>query len=495
MFHLGGIMNNKNENKKNYELLTIEVKDFGVIKGGEVKLKPLTIFFGKNNTGKTYMGHLIWGIFAERLRGRWNLDGNNVALKLENVISDQNCDSIMFNELNASINSNYLKRIFNYNDFNNSNISINKKINYNIIFKYLDISGTNEDIQFSNIDDATPTTKKTNEFYVTVLKDMYRIKYITPTIKGDIIAIRENNDSAIISKYMASDIYDKLLKTVIGNSIYLPASKSGLILSSGLFIDMLVKSFKSYEIDSMPNSEQIVFTEPVKHFMKNYLTPNIYTSNINEEYQNIVSLIEDNILKGTLTYDATVNKSKYITKTGKNVPFHCASSSVVETIPLLKLIKFSNTVGKGTLLIIEEPEAHLHPDAQRIFARAVVNLINKGVYVLLITHSPDILQQVNNNMKLYYLKENMDKGDFKKLLVNYGFNDFDVLNPEMVSPYLFVDEDNNGTVIKELDINEEIGISNRAFHSVMMDLYQETACLKQEIEYVKSLGGGHEKPE
>ena len=49
-----------------------------------------------------------------------------------------------------------------------------------------------------------------------------------------------------ISKYMASDIYDKLLKTVIGNSIYLPASKSGLILSSGLFIDMLVKSFKSY---------------------------------------------------------------------------------------------------------------------------------------------------------------------------------------------------------------------------------------------------------
>ena len=65
----------------------------------------------------------------------------------------------------------------------------------------------------------------------------------------------------------------------------------------------------------------------------------------------------------------------------------------------------------------------------------------------------------------------------------------------MVSPYLFVDEDDNGTVIKELDINEEIGISNRAFHYVMMDLYQETACLKQEIEYVKSLGGGHEKPE
>ena len=43
----------KTKNKENYELLTIKVKDFGVSKEGEVKLKPLTIFFGKNNTGKT----------------------------------------------------------------------------------------------------------------------------------------------------------------------------------------------------------------------------------------------------------------------------------------------------------------------------------------------------------------------------------------------------------------------------------------------------------
>jgi predicted ATPase len=474
-------MSDKNDNKENYELLTINVKDFGVIKEGQVKLKPLTIFFGKNNTGKTYMGHLIWGIFAERLRGKWNLEGNNVALKLENIISDQNCDNMSFNELNSFINSNYLKRIFNYNDFENSNITINKKINYNIIFKYLDISGTNEDIQFSNIDDIITTAKKTNEFYITMLRDMHRIEYITPTIKGGIVAIRGNNDSAIISKYITSDIYDILLKTVIGNSIYLPASKSGLILSSGLFIDMLVESFKSYETDGISNSEQIVFTEPIKHFMKNYLTPNIYKSNVNEEYQNIVSLIEDNILKGTLTYDAIVNKLKYITKTGKNVPFHCASSSVVETIPLLKLIKYSNIVRKGTLLIIEEPEAHLHPDAQRIFARAVVHLINKGVYVLLITHSPYILQQINNNIKLYYLEKTGRKDELNNFLKEHNYDKGELLNQEMVASYLFIND--GGIVkIKELDIMLDEGISYEAFYHTLYDLHSETEELRDLIE-------------
>jgi hypothetical protein len=52
----------KNMKGKDHKLLTITAREFGPIKEGKVTLKPFTIFFGKNNTGKTYMGYLVWGI-------------------------------------------------------------------------------------------------------------------------------------------------------------------------------------------------------------------------------------------------------------------------------------------------------------------------------------------------------------------------------------------------------------------------------------------------
>ncbi len=47
-------------------LFKIVVSRFGPIEEGEIEFKPLTIFFGKNNTGKTYMGYLLWGLSSQR---------------------------------------------------------------------------------------------------------------------------------------------------------------------------------------------------------------------------------------------------------------------------------------------------------------------------------------------------------------------------------------------------------------------------------------------
>ena len=54
----------------------------------------------------------------------------------------------------------------------------------------------------------------------------------------------------------------------------------------------------------------------------------------------------------------------------------------------------------GTLVALdvyfEEPEAHLHPGAQRSVMEMVAFLVRRGVRVLLITHSPYILYAINN---------------------------------------------------------------------------------------------------
>ena len=73
----------------------IEVKDFGPIAEGAVDLKPLTVFIGPNNSGKSYMALLVyalsrvgagsatlgqWGEFLERppVRVPRRFDGRTV---------------------------------------------------------------------------------------------------------------------------------------------------------------------------------------------------------------------------------------------------------------------------------------------------------------------------------------------------------------------------------------------------------------------------------
>ena len=51
------------EEKRKKIDLRIEVEDFGPISGGEIKLKPLTVFIGPNNSGKSYAAMLVHSIF------------------------------------------------------------------------------------------------------------------------------------------------------------------------------------------------------------------------------------------------------------------------------------------------------------------------------------------------------------------------------------------------------------------------------------------------
>jgi len=43
--------------------LAVEAKDFGPISDGKITLKPLTLFIGPNNSGKSYAAMLVHSIF------------------------------------------------------------------------------------------------------------------------------------------------------------------------------------------------------------------------------------------------------------------------------------------------------------------------------------------------------------------------------------------------------------------------------------------------
>ena len=43
-------------------MLTVSVENFGPIREGTVELRPLTVFVGANNSGKSYMAMLLYAI-------------------------------------------------------------------------------------------------------------------------------------------------------------------------------------------------------------------------------------------------------------------------------------------------------------------------------------------------------------------------------------------------------------------------------------------------
>lgn len=99
------------------------------------------------------------------------------------------------------------------------------------------------------------------------------------------------------------------------------------------------------------------------------------------------------------------------------------------------------------LLVLEEPEAHLHPKVQRTLARVIARLVNKGVHVWITTHSTTFCQQINNLIKLGPLPKDRAAEAKQK----WGYTESDCLRQEQVGGYqLMIREDNGRTAVTEL---------------------------------------------
>ena len=120
-------------------------------------------------------------------------------------------------------------------------------------------------------------------------------------------------------------------------------------------------------------------------------------------------------------------------------------------------------LGKGDVLIIDEPEAHLHPENQRLIARVLVRLMNAGVRVVCATHSSLILHQMSNHT-LATASGRLDE---------VGFAEHDRLDLDNIGVYLFeLSED--GTHVKEVEVDAEFGISEDEFVRVADQIGDET---------------------
>ena len=172
----------------------------------------------------------------------------------------------------------------------------------------------------------------------------------------------------------------------------------------------------------------------------------------------------DKEFSGYLVYikdNGITNEIYYIDRdSNQEVSSKMLSTSIHEMALLSIYLKY--VVEKGDLLIIEEPEAHLHPENQRILVKYIVRAVNKGLKVMLTTHSDYVIEQFNNFIRLYSV--NLDEFDYTPS---------DVLSHEDISIYTFKKDSEKQFVAEKIDINET-GFDEETFTPVSEDLYDES---------------------
>lgn len=104
----------------------------------------------------------------------------------------------------------------------------------------------------------------------------------------------------------------------------------------------------------------------------------------------------DDVLCGRYVYDRGEERLKLAQDSRKYVKINYASSGQQETVWIFNLLYYYLLERRKVFLIVEEPEAHLFPEAQKKIAEALGIFGNGGNEVFVTTHSPYILGAFNN---------------------------------------------------------------------------------------------------
>ena len=154
-----------------------------------------------------------------------------------------------------------------------------------------------------------------------------------------------------------------------------------------------------------------------------------------------------------------------------DLPLMNASSMVSELAPVVLYLRY--LVHPGDVLIVEEPESHLHPAKQVEFTRQLAVLVRSGVGVIVTTHSEWLLEELANIVRRSELPD-VGRG--------HSSGDSVALRPDQVGAWLFEPKRRpKGSVVKEIRLDES-GLYPSDFDAVAAALHNDWADISSRIE-------------
>ena len=155
------------------------------------------------------------------------------------------------------------------------------------------------------------------------------------------------------------------------------------------------------------------------------------------------------------------------------------SSMVSELAPVVLYLRY--VVRPGETLIIEEPESHLHPALQVEFTRQLAAVARAGVRIIITTHSEWVLEELANLVRLSELPESGRKG--------IGGAPY-ALNRDQLGVWLFEPKKRpKGSVVREIPFDPDVGNFDSGFDEVAMATYNDQAEIIRREERLKARAG------
>ncbi len=437
--------------------------EYGKIKSAEIEVSPLTLFVGDNNSGKSYLMALLWGIqnlgvselISSVLREETKLEHELIGwIRAQVALACEQGEHIaqvceIEKELQAFLREglrqnkdNLVKKIFNSSDV-----------------KIKDLQ-----IELKDLDKISLTFTKLKDRWGSEELDSLRIKNNTGTeytIKlSEIEWGYQNNLIICMILSLAMEISIGEVNGIHEN-IYLPAARTGFMLTK----DIINKAGRNAAFNiGVQQEEMIPFIRPINQFL-DVMNDLSFDSKGDRGAAAIAEYLENYMAEGTVEMSTLPNKEVLYVPAGqeKGIPLRIVSAVVTEISPLILILKHKKRV-KG--LFYEEPEMCLHPQLQQKIARVICQLASAGVKMTLTTHSDIILQHINNMIRL------SERQDAERICSELGYDSGDLLKAEEVKVYQLKSNAGEGTKVEELPCGKN-GFAVPTFNDALDRIMEE----------------------
>ncbi len=527
---------------QNHEL---SVTDFGPISKAKIDLRPLTVFVGPSNTGKSYMAVLIYAmhqffsdlyrLYRMHMMQRQSLDLSKNDLSglyawaketlsdLETIESLEpslielpesiatlirkslkkvtTLSEILDNEIARCFGVGKTKNLIRHSGDGETTFSllhnISKETELNNPFGY-QVTVTEQGAKINapipntmplqmNMKDILDLLRKWNSTWLIEMENIgLREEGSADASKWDVEWLVEMQNMGLDKKAeqalndLLISLADFVAPDMVGSlrrpAHYLPADRAGVMHAHQVAVRGLIASASRVALrrDSpMPLLSGVLgdFLEQLVELASSTRWP------WNTQGDNDLALrMEQALLRGTIHVERSeIDYPSFVYRPEgweKDLPLMNASSMVSELAPVVLYLR--HVVRPGNLLIIEEPESHLHPAMQVEFVRQLALAVKSGIRILITTHSEWVLEELANLVRLSELPAER-RG---------GIDDPDVeLRPEEIGAWLFErGSKNSGSVVREMPLDVESGTFSSGFGLITEGLYNRWAEISNRIE-------------
>jgi len=402
--------------------MNIELVNLGVVQKAEIELKPLTVFIGENNTGKTWTSYTLASILghyglSHYLRAYLKREATQTYPPIDNAIAqilaegNAQVDIVKFAHDYAELYINDVARLApNWMP----EFMATERVNVQDLQIKISLAATKDEVlhklQHTFIEKYVAPHPQSGDALLSALKEENESILYFYTLSESKVNILTKISERVIKNFVSEIIIEEIHGALYSSDIYLlPTERTTFITlpfwqattKSGNSLGEVEKTkpekqntpiMKPLEslLDIIIGSSQIDLTDRQKQVKEN---PNIST------YLELAQLLERDIIQGNVDFEDSGLGKELLFQASDSVKLQMpvVSSMVKELTPLVLCLRY--LVEPNEWLIIDEPEMNLHPAAQVEMIEFLAMLVEANLNVLITTHSPYIVDHLVNLMQ------------------------------------------------------------------------------------------------